>query len=174
MKHSLCCAALAMTLASSALGATATAPFDYFVSLYRWQNTTNADGGWTGKVFLYLGNNALPNGAQQGPPYRVQFKVVDRIGNVVCNETWQETTGLPTGKTYAPYSFQIVYSKPLVITGSPVRDAVTKQYTITAAVYAEHPEGDVNGSNQAANGSFAFPGGGTLSCTRLPRPPFHQ
>jgi hypothetical protein len=174
MKRSIYCAVLLTAIASATMAATPETPFDYFVSLYKWQNTANADGGWTEKVYVYLGNNAIPNGAPTGPGYNIQFKVLDNAGHNICSEVWQELSGIPTGRTYSPYSFQVVYPKPRKVLGRPLIDAVTIQYKISTVVYAEHSDKDQNPSNQAAAQSFGFTGGGTPSCTRLPRPAFHH
>lgn len=183
MKRSLYCAVLLTAIASATMAAPAEpsqAPFDYRVSLYKQENRPNADGGWTEKVFLYMGNDMIPNGPGYGvglgPGYNIQFKVVDPAGLTVCSEVWHELSGIPTGRTYAPYTFQIVYPKPQFVDpkrgkglGSPRPLAVTVQYKISTVVYAEHSDKDINPSNNAATQSFGFTGGGTPSCTRLPR-----
>jgi hypothetical protein len=181
MKRSLYCAVLLTAIASATMAATPDppeTPFEYFVSLYKQpHNTANADGGWTEKVYVYMGNNAAPNNAPVGPGYNIQFKVLDPAGHNICSEVWHELSGIPTGRTYAPYTFQIVYPKPPVVYlpkrgGKVVARpdvAVQIQYKISIIVYAEHSDKDQNPSNNAATQSFLFTGGGTPSCTRLPR-----
>src|ERR1700694_1751748 len=150
MKRSLYCAVLLTAIASATMAATPdppTAPFDYRVSLYKQENRTNADGGWTEKVLVYMGNDMIPNGPGYnvgfGPGYNIQFKVLDPAGHNVCSEVGHELSGITTGRTYAPYTFQIVYPKPPVVSlpkrgGKVVARpdvAMQIQYKVSTIVY---------------------------------------
>jgi hypothetical protein len=180
MKRALYFAVLLTAIVSATMPATpppSQPPYDYRVSLYKQENRANADGGWTEKVLVYLGNDLGPAyNVGSGPDYTFQVKVVDPAGRAICSEVWRELSGIPTGRTYAPYSFQVMYPKPDVVNlkghGRPLTD-VSKivRYRISAVVYAEHGDKDTKPSNNAAEQEFAFTGGGTPSCTRLPRNP---
>ncbi|MDQ6769721.1 MAG: hypothetical protein M3Z54_07010 [Gemmatimonadota bacterium] len=177
-RRSLYCVVLFLVLASTAMAATpepGQPPFDYRVSLYKTQNVTNAVGGWTEKVLLYMGNDMFPNGpgygVGAGPGYSLQFKVVDSANREVCREVWREGAGFPTGRTYTPYTFQVVYPKLPIVGGHPFNDAKMTTFQISTVVYPERGDKDVKPSNNAASQTFPFSGGGTPSCTRLPRDP---
>jgi hypothetical protein len=175
-KISLYCVVLLTAFVSAAMAAEpAQPPFDYRVSLYKTQNITNADGGWTEKVLLYMGNDMFPNGPGYGvgvgPGYNLQFKVVNAAGREVCSEVLHELTGFPTGRTYTPYTFQVVYPKPRMVLGHVFIDATMITYQISTVVYPERGDKDVKPSNNSAAKAFGFTGGGTPSCTRLAREP---
>ena len=108
-RRSFYCAVLLIGMATATLAATEPpqAPFDYRLSLYKAPNTTNADGGWTEKVLVYMGNDLFPGGpgygVGTGPGYDIQFKVVDSAGHGVCSVFGLELVGFPTGWAYAPF-----------------------------------------------------------------------
>jgi hypothetical protein len=176
MKLTIRCATV--VVAAALVAATSTPPYDYFVSLYQEPVKTLPDGQKIDRVIVYLGNNAFTGAAPAGQQFNVYMKVNNAAGQQVCTAGDAYQSPIPTGKTWGAYAFQVIYAKPIarVLGGKakvePV--ALTTQYTITAMVSPEHPDGDRNISNESATKSFTFVRGGTPSCVSFPRPTFHQ
>jgi hypothetical protein len=175
MKTAIFRAILLTTFAATTLAAADQyPPFDYFVSLYKWPNHTEADGSWTEKVIVYIGNGVTPGSAPEGQPFNLIFNVGNAAGAGVCSKFRVQDYPIPSGKTWGTYAFQVVHPKPKIsLRDIPPPLNRPTPYTLRATITPERYASDVNKSNNTATQTFQFTSGGTPSCQEYPRPVFH-
>ena len=175
MKTAIVRAILLTTFAATTLAAADQyPPFDYSVSLYKEPIHTAADGSWTEKVTVYIGNNAFQGAGAEGQPFNLSFNVGNAAGAGVCSKIRYQDSPIPSGKFWGVYAFQVVHPKSKAYNPDrpkPLNRPTT--YTMRATIVPERTASDVNQSNNMASQTFQFAVGGTLSCEEYPRPTFH-
>src|SRR5437879_1444523 len=92
-------------VAAAVSAATATPPYDYFVSLYRPPGTT--------QINVILGNNAFTGAAPSGPTFNAYMRVTNAAGQQVCIAQDAQAASIPTGKSWGAYQFKVTYLRPV-------------------------------------------------------------